>query len=790
MLAHHEVKGGIPDAVGKTEMGNGVRGGVEALPNIVRAYMNLDAGSDTIVIKTDIANAFNSVCRGDVLKCAETFPQLKPLIMMIYGAPTHVSYAKGKHAAPLLIEMERGVNQGDPMAPLLYTMVVKPAIDATLAQHPTVTFVGVADDKYIMGKGLDALAAFDTYKVELAKRMLCLQPEKSKAILARPDATSDSARAVKEECARRGIEVAEGISVAGCPVGSAKFVNDTLNAATDEYLEHMNKVTLVAATCQRARAAGAARLHAQQLYKLVRWCLAPAMINYLLRTLPDAVTRPHAMRYDEGVFQTLTAVLNIAPGDAHGDSTTPEGNLVKDRAHLRARDGGLGIISAAQTAPDARLGNLLLTAHLVANALKSEGAGWRHAAPNAPEANDNDFTPDAAYFPVAGDFAVAEGTQGERALPELYHYTQSDDIKGLAIEELAGRDASGLFEGYMLHMSSKLGEKRAEARLTAILNRLAGPDEKAWLLSCGDEGAYFLTASPISRLGTLTNEAFTALARARLGMLPHDGAHADGGPCRLTGCGSKDVGTTGLHVVASCMESGAEGAIGLRSTRHRVVKTALFMALRALSIQRGKPHALTKGEPLCDDHFKRKPGCELLLNAALHNDARDERPRGDIGVRLNPIDDAQPVTVLDLVVTHPNPARSGLADAAKAKGTAAADAYDSKIKKYSSCFVIPAGAFVPIAMETGGRLHPESRAFLSDFVKQSLLGLEPGEKIADKDDIRYYNYALRTLLDSLAIALAREVAKALLHRGGRAKAAAVAPSPQAGAGPDGGPASA
>ncbi len=121
------------------------------------------------------------------------------------------------------------------------------------------------------------------------------------------------------------------------------------------------------------------------------------------------------------------------------------------------------------------------------------------------------------------------------------------------------------------------------------------------------------------------------------------------------------------------------------------------------------------------------------------------------------------------------------------------DASDSKIKKCSSCFVIPAGAFVSIAMETGGRLHPESRAFLSDFVKQSLLGLEPGEKTTDKDDIRYYSPAPRTLLDSLAIALAREAAKALLHRGGKAKAAAVAPSPQAGSagtGPVGGPAAA
>ena len=346
----------------------------------------------------------------------------------------------------------------------------------------------------------------------------------------------------------------------------------------------------------------------------------------------------------------------------------------------------------------------------------------------------------------------------------------------------------------MLHMSSRLGEKRAEARLKAILDRLAGPDEKAWLLSCGAEGSYFLTASCSSaRIGTLTNESFTALARARLGMLPFDGARADGGPCGNRGCGCPNVGTAGLHVLA-CQRKAQEGTVGpcgMRTMRHRAVKGAIFMALRKLSIERGKPFALTKGEPLCDDHLQRKPGCELLLLAALDDDnapqdKRQERPRGDIGVRLNPIDDTQPVTILDLVVTHPHSVHGGHADAAKLKGKAAAIAYDDKIKKYSRHFVLPVGAFVPIAVETGGRLHPESRALFSDFVKQAMLGLEPGEKITDKDDIRYYNHALRTLLDSLAIALAREVAKALLHRGGGAEAAAVAPPPRSGAGPPAG----
>ena len=101
----------------------------------------------------------------------------------------------------------------------------------------------------------------------------------------------------------------------------------------------------------------------------------------------------------------------------------------------------------------------------------------------------------------------------------------------------------------------------------------------------------------------------------------------------------------------------------------------------------------------------------------------------------------------------------------KSDTTAAAAAghgYDSKIKKYNAAFQIPADCFWPISMETGGRMDARSRAHITELVKTNL-GYGPEEKIPPHL-IGEYNRHLRTLLDTLAVSLAKGVADTLLTR--------------------------
>ena len=108
--------------------------------------------------------------------------------------------------------------------------------------------------------------------------------------------------------------------------------------------------------------------------------------------------------------------------------------------------------------------------------------------------------------------------------------------------------------------------------------------------------------------------------------------------------------------------------------------------------------------------------------------------------------------VFDLVITHPLP--RSCATAATVAGSAANKAHCDKINKYNRRFETR-GMFEPIAVETGGRLHPDS-------LKTSM-GL--GDGPLPPDEAHQYQLALRSVLDSLAVSLAREVAQALLSGG-------------------------
>ena len=849
ILRTDEMRVLIPDNVGPTEVGNGVRGGVESLPAAVSAYLRLHP--DHLVIKFDIRNAFNSLHRANVLACAHTYPPLAHLITLMYGAPNQATYDG------FTLTVERGVNQGDPMGPVLYSTASKPAVDSVLRQHPTVRITGIMDDKYLMGPSKDVLMAMETYNLELSK--LCLQQQVSKTaalhgfFLTPSKATPGSRFEAHILCNLHNITFADGLSVGGVPVGSTEYVHKELSALVDTLTQHMGRVREAIKHHTTVQAdAGAPAVRAARIYKLLRWCLAPAMLTYWLRTLPVEVIRPHAWRYDEEVFAAVLDLLEVPHDHAHVNASTDSGRLVRDRVHLHAESGGLGLTAAAQVAPDARLGNLLLTAHLVARAL---GPG---------------FDPKE---------------HGDAALPELSELLEAPETQRLGLEGLQGVTTLSAFEVPRFHMSSNLAHARRDARLQAVLRQVLEPEAAAWLLSCGGEGANYLMADrgALHRgVPELANDHFRALLRARAGLQPAPYGHSPrgfvsaaeppgrwGDTCFKMGCG-QPLGTSGLHNLV-CQEIGQGGVRGMRTSRHAPVKYALAAAMRgvggAASVPMAEPNLLTYWEekpsylaahaPRTPAHAPRTPApgpapatttaaaptptpaaatpAPQATNATMpapaavpaatppaassamqeEEGAEEEAPPATL---QPPPDHAVPPppappgpemdelpsettaggrrdwvnaprgdwvwkrpgapVIYDLVITHPLPRRSP--PAARAAGHAAHEAHSDKINKYNRRFEIPRGQFEPIAVETGGRLHPASRRALGDFVKAAV-GVDPGEAIP-AELAATYQRAMRTVLDSLSVSLAREVAVALLH-GGAERSARVPVVQARGAGP-------
>ena len=90
------------------QLGFGVRMGAEAAIHATRSFIESHC-QNTILLKIDYTNAFNSIHRGKALEAAsEHLPSLFNYVLSSYGASSFLSYRDH------LLLAEEGVQQGDP----------------------------------------------------------------------------------------------------------------------------------------------------------------------------------------------------------------------------------------------------------------------------------------------------------------------------------------------------------------------------------------------------------------------------------------------------------------------------------------------------------------------------------------------------------------------------------------------------------------------------------------------------------------------------------------------------
>ena len=355
-MSHDDVRSLIPDAVGGTEFMHGISGGVEALPHVIRAYLATHEGH--VVAKTDTANAFNSVSRPWILAASRRYPTLVALADLLYGRESTVVYSDRKSGRHVDIPFNRGANQGCPLAALLYSTSLRWAIDAVLLRCPAVTIRGVADDRFFMGPLSDVLDALDLYKSELAKQSQLLQCAKTSIYLPTTPAR-DGRSSIAFGCAQRGYAAVTGFMVAGSPVGDLGYCL----TAVDDYF------SAIALKLAAVRKLSTISSSPQEIYRVIRHCIAPAAISYLIRTTPPEHIIAQASLFDTATFHVILSLLKVPQSDPAWDPTTSAGLIAATISHLSASAGGLGITSAAAIASTAYASSLLLTMPLIAAVL-------------------------------------------------------------------------------------------------------------------------------------------------------------------------------------------------------------------------------------------------------------------------------------------------------------------------------------------------------------------------------------------------------------------------------------
>ena len=96
------------------QLGVGVRGGCEAAVHAARSYLE-ECFPGEGVLKIDYKNAFNCVRREVVLNAvAVHIPDLLPFVLSSYASPSRLFFGE------FVVVSGEGVQQGDPMGPLLF----------------------------------------------------------------------------------------------------------------------------------------------------------------------------------------------------------------------------------------------------------------------------------------------------------------------------------------------------------------------------------------------------------------------------------------------------------------------------------------------------------------------------------------------------------------------------------------------------------------------------------------------------------------------------------------------
>ena len=98
-----------------------MKGGAEAAVHAVRTFItnNIDSNDHKVIVKLDMMNAFNSVRRDHVLQtCMDRTPEIAKLSFLAYSKPSSVI------ASVHSITSSTGVQQGDPIGPILFALAV------------------------------------------------------------------------------------------------------------------------------------------------------------------------------------------------------------------------------------------------------------------------------------------------------------------------------------------------------------------------------------------------------------------------------------------------------------------------------------------------------------------------------------------------------------------------------------------------------------------------------------------------------------------------------------------
>ena len=640
--------------------------GTEALAHAVRSYLAARPGS--CVLKIDVENAFNSVDRLAVLRAAARIPGIAPFVAARYGAVATATFRCPVTGRTFDIPVAEGTVQGDPLAGALYCAVQAEAYARTrqaLANAGAdVHLLTFADDGNLLGHPADVFRAFDILQRELAELGLRVQPRKCQVYLP-PSGDGAATRLAAAELRRLAeaaqVAPAEGVLIAGSPVGTDTFVRSVLDDMLHGLQARLRRLVQVLDLSAAARQAASV----QGLYRVLVLCM-PATVLHLLRTTPPRLSRPFAEEADARIRDAAYAILGTRLPAAGARR-----QLVQARLHLPVSSGGMGLLSLAEAVDAAYIGSWaacgarvsrLLPGVVDGNSLSDDARGPAAPCPALVELEQALAHLRVVCEPAAEGLRPQEWFFDVGEQPSTTKTTMQKDIREHLVNAAHDAVERALSDAARGNTADALNELRA---FTTASDTVAG----AWVL-----------ASPAHRWARMFDNEYRAAAMLRLGS---DDPRQDGAG-RCINCNQPFAGSP-FHAF-SC--TGHRHTSGY-TYRHNLVRDAL--AAGARWITRGSTDQVSV-EPSCDRYWQRRP------RAAASQD--DTRARADVGITFG-----ADTRLFDVGITT----------------APLAGMFRAKTRSYDMRYFVPAGALVPVIFDAfSGAAHDEAAKVLVWLSTRSL----------------------------------------------------------------------
>lgn len=301
----------LGDYFSPLQLGVSISGGCEAAVHATRRFVSLLSPGE-VVVKLDFANAFNSLRRDAMLQAvAERLPHLYHFCWSSYHSPSVLQFGDK------IVMSAEGVQQGDPLGPLLFCLTIHPLI-ASLSSSLRIAYL----DDVTLGGELDVVNQ-DVASVASQGAAIGLSLNASKC-----EFISQS------ECPS-GLPTSDFIHISpanaellGAPLFSGTTLDNALSDRHSELARCQNRLTLISA---------------HDALLLLKSSLSIPKLAHVFRASPCS-GHPMLSTIDALLRSSVSYIANADLSDNQWS-----------QASLPVKAGGLGVRLASHLAPSAYL---------------------------------------------------------------------------------------------------------------------------------------------------------------------------------------------------------------------------------------------------------------------------------------------------------------------------------------------------------------------------------------------------------------------------------------------------